>query len=256
MAIRDAWGGRRLPMQDERQPASTLVRSASEENPMEVIMRRLSFALLCIGLVALATRALAAPPFEFEDGQLKRPTGYREWIYVGAPVTPNELNNGKANFPEFHSVYIDPVSWEHWKQNGEFRDGTILIKEMIDISGKTAPSGNGYFMGEFIGLEAAVKSREHFPDEPGNWAYFTFTTEDYRTLEKTTAANPQAACNSCHGSLGGEDFVFTQYYPVLRSGRLQPVHAVGGTLDRLDRTLPMRDEMMDAMGMNGASGRK
>ena len=43
-----------------------------------------------------------------QKGELIRPTGYREWIYVGAPLTPNDMNNGKAAFPEFHNVYIDP----------------------------------------------------------------------------------------------------------------------------------------------------
>ena len=42
-----------------------------------------------------------------------RPTDYREWIFVGAPVTPKDMNDGKPAFPEFHNVYIDPASWAH-----------------------------------------------------------------------------------------------------------------------------------------------
>ena len=41
------------------------------------------------------------------DGKMKLPTGYREWVFVGAPLTPNGLNNGKANFPEYHHVYVE-----------------------------------------------------------------------------------------------------------------------------------------------------
>src|SRR5690242_238209 len=41
------------------------------------------------------------------DGKMKLPTGYREWVFLGAPVTPNALNNGKASFPEFHNVYVE-----------------------------------------------------------------------------------------------------------------------------------------------------
>ena len=48
--------------------------------------------------------------FEITDGELERPSGYREWVYVGTPVTPNDMNNGKAAFPEHHDVYIDPKS--------------------------------------------------------------------------------------------------------------------------------------------------
>ena len=59
--------------------------------------------------------ASAAPPggttaaVEFTpDGKLKRPVGYRNWVYVGTPVTPNDLNDGEARFPEFHAVSMDP----------------------------------------------------------------------------------------------------------------------------------------------------
>jgi hypothetical protein len=41
------------------------------------------------------------------NGKLKLPVGYRRWIFVGAPLTPNALNNGKASFPEFHHVYVE-----------------------------------------------------------------------------------------------------------------------------------------------------
>ena len=38
------------------------------------------------------------------DGKLQIPKGFRSWVFVGAPLTPNGLNGGKANFPEFHNV--------------------------------------------------------------------------------------------------------------------------------------------------------
>ena len=127
------------------------------------------------------------------------------------------MNDGKAPFPEFHNVYIDPASYAHWQQTGTFRDGTILVKELVSVGTKQAASGNGYFMGEFIGLEAVVKSAEHFPDEPGNWAYFSFTTEDHQSLQPAATAFPTAACNACHQASAATDWVFTQYYPVLRA---------------------------------------
>ena len=64
------------------------------------------------------------------DGALIHPDNWREWIYIGTPVTPNALNDGQAPFPEVHSVYIDPVSWEHWKKTGKFREGTMIAKEL------------------------------------------------------------------------------------------------------------------------------
>lgn len=174
--------------------------------------------LVALGILLSAGIATAEEFFTITSGELARPTGYREWVYVGTPVTPNDMNNGKAAFPEFHNVYIDPESWEHWKKTGTFRDGTILIKELVSVGSKAAVSGNGYFMGEFIGLEATIKSTKHFPEEPGNWAYFSFTTPDHASLKPKATPFPTASCNACHQSSAATDFVFTQYYPVLRVG--------------------------------------
>lgn len=182
----------------------------------------------------MGATASAETYFSMKDGKLERPTGYREWIYVGTPVTPNDMNDGKASFPEFHSVYIDPESWEYWKKTGQFRDGTILIKEMTSVGSKSATSGKGYFMGEFAGLEASVKSAKNFPKEPGNWAYFSFSTEDHKSLKKVTEAMPTAACNSCHTASAADDFVFTQYYPTLRAAKGKGKEGTGGKQDKLE----------------------
>jgi len=173
-----------------------------------------------------ATQAETA--YSFVDGVLERPTGYREWIYVGTPVTPNDMNNGKAAFPEMHNVYIDPKSWEQWKAKGTFPDGTILIKELVSVGSKAAVSGQGYFMGEFVGLEATIKSKKEFPNEPGNWAYFSFSSPDHKTLTPTANAFPTASCNACHEGAAADDFVFTQYYPVLSGGKGTGIKATGG----------------------------
>lgn len=152
-----------------------------------------------------------------DDKVLQRPVGYREWVLAGVPLTPHDLNNGKASFPEFHNVYIDPESFEHLEKTGEFRDGTILIKELVSVGTKSASSGSGYFQGEFIGLEATIKSAKHFGDEPGNWAYYSFTEAGGGTPKPTAEPFPASACNECHKTNAAADWVFTQYYPVLRA---------------------------------------
>lgn len=194
----------------------------------KIYLTSLFIASTVVMFFLMSSSVSAKEYFTIKNGELERPTGYREWIYVGAPVTPNDMNNGKASFPEFHSVYIDPESWEHWKQTGKFRDGTILVKEMNSVGTKSAPSGQGYFMGRFMGLEATIKSKREFPNEPGNWAYFSFSTEDHKSLKKTTKAEPTASCNACHDESAKDDFVFTQYYPVLEAAKANPKKAVGG----------------------------
>jgi hypothetical protein len=150
------------------------------------------------------------------SGEMIRPEGWREWIYVGTPVTPNSLNPPEAAFPEIHSVYIDPKSWAHYKKTGKFREGTMLAKELASVGSNQATSGKGFFMGEFIGFEIAYKSAKRFPNEPGNWAYFSFGHKP-QPYNATAKAMPTAACAACHTASAAEDMVFTQYYPVLRA---------------------------------------
>jgi len=178
------------------------------------------FSSIAISVLSFAESGMQAPEsyakFD-QSGQLIRPTGYREWIFVGTPLTPNDMNDGKAAFPEFHNVYIDPVSWEHWKKLGEFPDGTIIVKELVSVGSKQAPSGNGYFQGEYIGLEAMVKSRQQFPKEPGNWGFFRFTIENSAMLHSSANSQPGENCQACHQTHAAKDQVFTQFYPVLRA---------------------------------------
>jgi hypothetical protein len=150
-------------------------------------------------------------------GELERPIGYRSWIYVGTPLTPNELNPPEAPFPEFHNVYIHPDDFAHWEETGTFQQGTVLVKELVLVGSTEAVSGNGYFMGEFTGLEATIKDAERYPDEPGNWAYYTFG-HTY-PLAETAAAQPTGACNVCHDVSADDDWVFTQYYPILSAAK-------------------------------------
>lgn len=149
------------------------------------------------------------------DGELVRPSGYRRWIYVGSPLTPHDMNNGKAAFPEFHSVYINPEAYDHYEKTGEFPDGTVLVKELVSVGTKQATSGHGYFMGEFTGLEVLMKDRRRFQDEPGHWGFFSFGHE--YPLKSAARMQATSNCNDCHGGAADDDYVFTQYYPVLRA---------------------------------------
>ena len=199
------------------------------------ILTKLGMMSMLLVMFTSTTSVMADTYFTMEDGELLRPVGYREWVYVGTPVTPNDMNNGKAAFPEFHNVYIDPISWDYWKQTGKFRDGTIIIKELVAVGGKAAVSGNGYFMGNFVGLEATIKSKKHFAKEPGNWAYFSFSTKNHKSLTKQAKAMPTDACNACHKAAAADDYVFTQYYPVLTAGKGAGFDAIGGTQDKISK---------------------
>jgi hypothetical protein len=178
------------------------------------------FIVFAFGVVTSTSWAEEVVKFN-EKGELIQPKNFewREWIYVGTPVTPNSLNPPEASFPEFHNVYIDPESFKHYSKTGKFRDGTVLIKELVSVGATEASSGKGYFEGDFIGLEASIKDSKRFKDEPGFWAYFTFSHKA-PPYPETAKVQPAASCNTaCHQAKAADDWVFTQFYPVLRAAK-------------------------------------
>ena len=126
---------------------------------------------------------------------------------------------GEAAFPEFHSVYIDPISWEHWKKTGEFREGTMFAKELTLVGDTAATSGIGFFNGDLQGFEIAHKDSNRYSEETDGWAYYTFGHVPVASYADSTAATPTAACAACHTAAAADDMVFTQYYPILRAAK-------------------------------------
>ena len=162
-------------------------------------------------------KAFPKPAFN-SKGELLRPDiRYREWVYVGTSLTPNELNPPEAPFPECHNVFIHPDDFNFWKNTGTFPDRTVIVKELITVGSKKAVSSNGYFMGRFIGLEVTIKDSKRFKDEPGNWAYFSFGHA--YPIADSAKKIPAAACNARQEARVPGDFVFTQYYPALRAAK-------------------------------------
>jgi hypothetical protein len=223
--------------------------------PSRTIQLALGFAASFLAVTGMscwsptvhAAHASDLPKPSYNDkGEMIRPDiSYREWVYVGTPLTPNDLNNGNASFPEFHNVYIHPNDFDHYRRTGNFPDGTVMIKELVLVGSKAAVSGRGYFMGEFAGLEATVKDSARFPDEPGNWAYFSFG-HSY-PLADSAAAFPAAACNACHAASAADDFVFTQYYPVLSAAKAA---GSGRSMNKDDESFEkMATGMASAMGV-------
>lgn len=154
-----------------------------------------------------------------ESGELILPKNYHEWVYVGSPLTPNALNDGEAGFPEYHNVYIEPGSYEIYKETGEFPEGTIFFKELQltlpaenPDGSRTEPSGRGYFPGQWNGADVTVKDTERYADT-GGWGYYNFNHSEPKA--PTATLLPQSECGYCHQASAKKDQVWTQFYPLL-----------------------------------------
>jgi hypothetical protein len=156
------------------------------------------------------------------DGKMKLPTGYREWVFLGSPVTPNALNGGKATFPEFHNVYVERSNFEAYQKTGDFPEGTVIVKELVLLQKPTfpdgsqqAPSGRGYFDGAFNCMDVSVKDTKKYAESNG-WGYYTFGHHP-EPCEATAAKSSVAECAGCHiANVAKTDMTYVQFYPVLQ----------------------------------------
>lgn len=153
------------------------------------------------------------------SGELILPKNYRDWVFVGSPLTPNALNDGHANFPEYHNVYIEPGSFEIYKKTGVFPEGTIFYKELqLTQKGenpdgsRTEPSGRGYFPGALNGADVTVKDTKRFAASHG-WGYFNFNHHEPKA--PTAKVRAKGECAYCHIASAKRDDVWTQFYRIL-----------------------------------------
>src|SRR6266851_6073931 len=191
-----------------------------------------SLFLLDTSPVAAQTQSSAAV-FD-SDGKMKLPTGYRGWVFVGAPLTPEGLNDGKfncnaggtnctkSNFPEYHHVYIEQKNVDAYLKTGDFPEGTVIVKELTRVlnptfpdSSRKEPSGRGYFNGAYNGIDMSIKDSKRFAKTNG-WGFFTFGHHPM-PYEKTSAERPAAECAGCHiANVASTDMTYIQFYPLLR----------------------------------------
>jgi Cytochrome P460 len=182
-----------------------------------------ALSMLITNPVAAAQPEQSSAVFDSQGRlQVPDPHTFRRWVFVGAPLTPNGLNNGKANFPEYHHVYIEQKNVDAYLKNGTFPEGTVIVKELTRVLNPTfpdgsrkEPSGRGFFNGEYNGIDLTVKDSKRFAKSNG-WGFFTFGHHSL-PYEKTASEAPVSECAGCHiANVASTDMTWIQFYPILR----------------------------------------
>src|SRR6201984_136511 len=200
--------------------------------------------IVLLGLTASAAYLLVAKPVVAAqteqssvvfnaDGTVQVPTGFRKWVFVGAPLTPEGLNDGKyncdqpggctrSNFTEYHHVFIEQKNVDAYLRTGDFPEGTVIVKELTRVlnptfpdSSRKEPSGRGYFNGVYNGIDMSIKDSKRF-EKTNGWGFFTYGHHPL-PYEKTSAERPVAECAGCHtANVADTDMTWIQFYPMLR----------------------------------------
>lgn len=153
-------------------------------------------------------------------GEVALPDGFREWVFLGAPLTPHGLNDGAAGFPEFHHVYVEPGAWADYKRSGVWPEGTVIVKELVLLQpgeypdgSRDEPSGRGFFADRVAGIDMMVKDSARYAETSG-WGFFNYGHHEPPYAARAAAA-PAEDCAACHEANAHEDMVFARFYPIL-----------------------------------------
>jgi hypothetical protein len=192
--------------------------------------RRRSYALAALGLFGLVSVSMLAHMRNattshnesqalFEGREiLRRPEGYQGWILIGGPEGPRRSgvddDSASTTTPRpARNVYINPSGYREYVKTGKFPEGTLMVWESANREADTANPHT-----QTAVLLASVKDSARFD---GGWGFFDFTGIDGTVTSKAQALPESSGCRACHRQHAETDHVFTQFYPVLRSARLE-----------------------------------
>jgi len=168
-------------------------------------------AILAALMLEAADRPENDGPQFTADGQLVRPNGYREWVYLssGLGMVYGPAAEGASDAaPRFDNVFVNPAAYKAFMATGKWPDKTIFVLEVRASESKASINKGGRFQSSLVAIEAEVKDEKRFPSK---WAFFGFgmSASPARMLPTT------AQCYSCHSTNGAVDNTFVQFYPTL-----------------------------------------
>ena len=181
----------------------------------------LAAPILLLGFVALS-QTPAAPkhgPLYAQDGQLRLPADYREWVYLSSGFDMSYNPDMQMDHHMFDNVFVNPEAWRAFRSTGKWPDKTTLVLELRRAEGKGSINQKGNFQAETMGVEVHVKDESRFS---GKWAFFRFLGAD--TTSKMIPLKED--CYSCHAEHAAVDTTFVQFYPTLK-----PIAKQKGTLE-------------------------
>jgi hypothetical protein len=176
--------------------------------PLKAVLLTLLVSLCAFALVAAQSPSAATPEYT-DDGQMKLPENYRQWVYLTTGFDMS-YNPGLMSMDHhmFDNVFVNPEAYKSFVENGTWPDKTMMVLEVRKAEGKGSINQKGNFQGtEVMGLEVHVKDEARFP---GKWAFFGFDGGKTAKMTPTTAS-----CYSCHAEHGAVDTTFVQFYPTL-----------------------------------------
>lgn len=182
----------------------------------------------CVGCVSVGLAILVAPAAAADSG-----------VWAGEGSVGSLVDGrGKITFPErfpagyvhigtwavagaegvadTHVVYSRPEDVAHYRSNGVFPDGAVIVKEVLEAVGSAHTTGRAFWgaLGKtwFVMVKDA---KGRFPGNPlwgDGWGWAQF---DPRDRTRQIATNYKSDCLHCHIPAKAMDLVYVYAYPAL-----------------------------------------
>ncbi len=156
----------------------------------------------------------AFSPYVDADGTISMPSDFREWAYLGTWSIAGDDEEGGA--ADFHVVYTQPETVEAYRRTGQFPDGAVLVKELIEADSGDLTTGRVSWAKRVTGWFIMIKDRHGRFEGNGlwwdGWGWSLFLADDPAT---TVTEDYKAECIPCHIPARNDDWVYLRGYPVL-----------------------------------------
>ncbi|MFK3663255.1 cytochrome P460 family protein [Scandinavium sp. NPDC088450] len=201
---------------------------------MKTKMNKICFFIFSVAMTFQTTSAFASnasdKPMDIRpiaratfraDGAVKLPGDFHHWVHVGTFVKESGTNifdGSKIDAPLIGNTYIEPSAYRYYMETGKWADGSQIVKEFtaaekdkncdpVSHVCKT-PLGTAIYQENYTGFGYMVKDKKRFPNDAGNWAFFT-SGNVKPPYPETAQKLPAAQCSACHiAHASDQDFVF------------------------------------------------
>jgi len=161
-----------------------------------------------------ASKASGFSPYVTKDGAISRPTDYREtFLHLGSWAVAK-----KPDQPifEMHNVYSRPEDVRAYRKDGHFPDGTVLVKEITNVSSDKLTTGHSsWSTDDKIWFVMIKDAKGRFPGNDlwgDGWGWALFKANE---PARNVATNYETDCKICHIPAKKDDWVYVRGYPAL-----------------------------------------
>ena len=186
--------------------------------------------LACIALLLAATgNAVADVSETFQtlvdrEGTISLPLEFRRtWAFLGTwSIADEDISSSSEasghGAAGLHNVYVQPDAISRYRKDGEFPDGTVLIKELLKAETGSMTTGTVSWGREVEGWFVMVKDRHNrFPGHAlwgDGWGWVLINAS---APDQPVTTNYKTECSGCHIPARHTDWIYVRGYPILKS---------------------------------------